>query len=283
MRNEISFQHIREEHDLRAKALAHFDQVTDAQDLQKFQALRNRVAPRIDDDRLDELLNRLSEGSVQWLMHERTFLDWLDISNQAARLLWLQGIPGAGKTYVSAVTIREAKSRHQTLFAFASHTHRASTTAKSILQSLLFQLAFDSKDIQSVLVETDERDLVGSTRKVSELFKTVLKDAGPTYIILDGLDEMDQVERRILLEQLCKLDGCTEAKLLVSSRAEDDIGEVLKTKATSILVHKKNSASIQAYVNRRIQSWMDTTNFVQPARQQIRHLLAPLAANADGN
>jgi hypothetical protein len=282
MRNEMTLHHIREEHELRVKALNHFDQETEFQDEQKFHALRSRVAPMNYDDRLDWLLNRLSDGSVKWLKCERTFLDWLDISNLAVRLLWLQGIPGAGKTYLAAGIIKEAKTRHQTLFAFPSHILRSGTTARFILQSLLFQLASHAKDIQSVLVESNERDLVGSTSKISETFKTVLKDAGPTYIVLDGLDEMDGDERRILLEQLCGLDECIQTKVLISSRSEDDIGKLLDKKAASIHVHKKNSVSIQIYVNRRIQNWMDNASFVQPGREKIWHMLAPLAANAAG-
>lgn len=97
MRDEVSFQHIREEHEARAKALIHFDQEAVNQEMQKFQALRGRIAPQVYDDRLDWLLNRLSEGSTGWLTHDEIFLDWLDISRPSARLLWLRGIPGAGE------------------------------------------------------------------------------------------------------------------------------------------------------------------------------------------
>lgn len=282
MRNEMTFHHIREEHELRVKAMNQFDKETEFQDKQKFHALRSRVAATNYEDRLDWLLNRLSDGSVNWLNRDRTFLDWLDVSNPGPQLLWLQGIPGAGKTYLAAATIKETMAQHQTLFAFPSHIHRSSTTARSILQSLLFQLASHSKDIQSALVESEERDLVGSTSKISDTFKTVLKDAGPTYIIIDGLDEMDSDERRILLEQLCRLDECSQVRLLISSRPEDDIGNFLGKKSAGILVHKNNWASIQVYVNRRIQTWMDGANFVQPAREKIWHMLAPLAATAAG-
>lgn len=96
MRDEVSFQHIREEHEARAKALTHFDQEAANQELQKFLALRGRIDPQVYDDRLDWLLNRLSEGSTGWLMRDKIFLDWLDISKSTARLLWLRGIPGAG-------------------------------------------------------------------------------------------------------------------------------------------------------------------------------------------
>lgn len=90
-------QRITEEHEFRAKSLAHFDHETDFQELQKFQTLKTRVSPRIYDDRLDWLLNRSSKDSAEWLVTDNIFQTWLDITDPAVRLLWLQGIPGAGK------------------------------------------------------------------------------------------------------------------------------------------------------------------------------------------
>lgn len=94
-------QRISEEHDFRAKSLAHFDHETDFQELQKFQTLKTRVSPRIHDDRLDWLLNRSSKASAAWLINDSIFQGWLDTSNPTVRLLWLQGIPGAGKLTLS--------------------------------------------------------------------------------------------------------------------------------------------------------------------------------------
>lgn len=189
----------------------------------------------------------------------------------------------AGKTFLAAAAIEEAKARHRTLFVFASYVYRGSTTARSILQSLLFQLAFDAKDVQSVLVQSNERDLLGSTKYVSGLLKKLLNGVGPTYIVLDGLDEMDAIECRILLQELTNLGDCPETKILVSSRPEDDISKILETKTTGIRVDQRNSGSIQSYVNQRIRDWMHNGDFDQEAREQIQQLLAPLGANAKGS
>lgn len=97
IRNEVTLQHIREEYEARAKSLAHFDQETEFQELQKFQTLRTRASPHIYDDRLDWLLNRSCKGSAKWLVSDKSFLEWLDMSNPTLQLLWLRGIPGAGK------------------------------------------------------------------------------------------------------------------------------------------------------------------------------------------
>lgn len=163
-----------------------------------------------------------------------------------------------------------------------SHIYRTNTTARSILQSLLFQLAMDSKDVQAVLVEENERDVLGNTKYVSGLLKNCLKIAGPTYILLDGLDEMDAFERGILMQQIADLEDCTEVKVFVSSRPEDDIAETLKSKATAIRVDKRNSGGIQSYVDKRTQDWMRNGGFDREARDQIQTLLTPVVAAANG-
>lgn len=282
LRSEVTMRHIREEYELRAKSLTHFDQETEFQDQQRFQTLKTRMSPRTYDDQLDRLLMRSCQGSAKWLVKDKSFLSWLETSNTAVKWLWIHGIPGSGKTFLCAAAVTEAKARHRTLFAFASHIHQSILTARCILQSLVFQIAFDSKDAQIAIVESDERNLSGSTTFVSGLLKTLLKSIGPTYIILDGLDEMDAVERRILLQQLDELDDCTEVKILISSRPEDDIANTLAAKAVGIRVDKENSGAIQTYVNERTHNWLDREGFDQEARRQIKSLLLPVTGNANG-
>lgn len=163
-----------------------------------------------------------------------------------------------------------------------SHVYQSSTTALVILQSLVFQLAIDSTDIQSILTGADERSLVGKTAYVSDLLKMLLKTAGPTYIVLDGVDEMEADERSILLRELAHLDDCPETRMLVSCRPEDDISRVLETKATSLRVDKRNSDSIKGYINTRLREWNRTENFDKDTQVQLQYLLSPLAEKAAG-
>lgn len=252
------------------------------QELQKFQALKFSISPRNYDQKLDELLNRSYNGSTKWLVRDKSFVEWLDMGNPATRTLWLHGIPGAGKTFLAAAAAEEAKARHRTLFVFASHVDTSSTTARSILQSLVFQLAFDSEDVRSFLVQSKERDLSSSTAYVARQLRTLLGIVGPTYIVLDGLDEMDKVERGFLLQHLLDMLDCSDTKILVSSRTEDDITNLLKAIAVAIRVDERNKGSILSYIDQRAQHWMNERGFRSKSRQQIRHLLAPLAANANG-
>ncbi|KAK6074241.1 NACHT domain protein [Seiridium cupressi] len=185
----------------------------------------------------------------------------------AVAWFWLQGIPGAGKSYLSAAAIDHIKrNHHRVLFAFASHLNKHGLTALSIIQSLVFQTANDDDDFKSVLVESKEREIQANTGHVSELLATFLKTAkGPTYIIIDGLDEMEECERQILLH-----------------RAEDDICRALAEKGKNIRVQDRNFGSIQNYRDHRFEDWVACGQFESSTKTEIFGLLSPLSANARG-
>jgi hypothetical protein len=148
---------------------------------------------------------------------------------------------------------------------------------------LIFQLATEHKDLQAILWQSKQRDLKSNTKFATEVFSTLLKCAGPTYIIIDGLDEITELDSRILLLGLLNiLKDVDEIKLLISSRQEDDIAKILKDNAQIIRVDHRNAGSIQAFITSQTQSWFKNTHFDAEVESEIQGLLAPLAANAKG-
>jgi hypothetical protein len=103
----------------------------------------------------------------------------------------MQGIPGsgmysccrqaqinakklAGKTFLTAGIVDQARSRNPTIAVFGSHIYQSSTTALPVLQSLIFQAVSDNKDLRTVLVESKERELMSNTVYAATLFKALL-------------------------------------------------------------------------------------------------------------
>ncbi|KAI0402243.1 hypothetical protein F4802DRAFT_618082 [Xylaria palmicola] len=273
MKDEVTLLHIRAEYEARTRSLASFEQAAEFQQLQRFQALKTDVSPQTYIDRLDWLVNRSSQGSADWLTGDKAVLDWFDPRTS----------PRAScKTFLAAAVVEEARSHNNTLFVFASHLQPTCATARSVLQSLVFQLACQSKDAQTILVNSGAQDISSHAKDVSGLLKALLIDSGPIFIVVDGLDEMEVQERKILLQQLVSMDGCPETRILFSSRPEHDIAGILDTKAISIHVDKRNSKSIEAYVQQRGRNWIENGNFDQEAQKEIRCLLSPIAARAEG-
>jgi hypothetical protein len=136
--------------------------------------------------------------------------------------------------------------------------------------------------LQDVLCQSGGENLKSSVDAAANLLKTLLVCAGPTYIVIDGMDEIDEIERCRLLKQLldvCKT--CQEVKVLITSRAEADIADLLKDQV-SIRVDRRNAGSIQTFVNQRTKEWFSKCNFLPEAQAEIQGKLAPLASNAKG-
>ena len=189
-----------------------------------------------------------------------------------------------GKTFLSSTVIEKAKEVQQTrtIYTFLTYTFRSDLSALSVLHSLIFQLVSDNDDLQDVLCQSGGEKLKSSVDAAANLLKTLLVCAGPTYIVIDGMDEIDETERYRLLKQLLEMPKtCHEVKIFISSRAEADIADLL-TDQISISVDRRNAGSIQTFVSRRIGEWFGKCDFLPEAQAEIQSLLAPLASNAKG-
>lgn len=97
MRNEVRLEHIQAEHSARLRALEHFERTERSLQRQDYQAIETSVSPRKYEGKLDWLQGRTCEGTGKWMMKDAIFVQWLDPTESTLKLLWLQGIPGAGE------------------------------------------------------------------------------------------------------------------------------------------------------------------------------------------
>ena len=248
---------------------------------------------------------RLCEGTGEWLLRDSTFTQWLDHKNPTSKVLWLEGIPGAGKlsiihrdwgkkkgknlinyagkTFLAGTVITKCQSEEgKTIYAFPTHEHVTSTSALSIFHSLIFQLTSSDEQLQACLCQLAREHLNTRLAVATAVLKSLLECAGSTYLVIDGVDEVEKVEREHLLLKLVEIaKECSAVKLLISSRDEEDIEKIL-CRSAQIRVHEKNWVSIQTFVNRRGAEWLDKKNFPLEDREEIERLLAPLPYKCRG-
>jgi hypothetical protein len=172
-----------------------------------------------------------------------------------------------------------------TLFAFLSYRDPHITTVK-IFQSFIFQLLLENPDLQPILsheFQSNFRKLSSDTTYVRGLLTKLLQIAGFTCVIVDGLDEIEETERQFLLRALLEVHwDCEDMKLLISSRAEDDITRLLQNEIEPVRVDKKNVEDIRTYVQQRADEWLAFSGFDVETSTETRRLLIPLASKADG-
>ena len=151
-----------------------------------------------------------------------------------------------GKSHLSANLVSRMRREHQNiLFVFLSFQHRESTNRVAILHSLIFQLLYQHHHLRPALqkaFDSEFRDLQSFADYNQQLLTDLLQCIGVTYIVLDGLDEISEKERPILLNGFLQMSNqCPELKVMISSREESDISGLLHTRALSLRIGLRNS------------------------------------------
>lgn len=136
-----------------------------------------------------------------------------------------------------------------------------------------------------MLTDSDKRDFMSNLVTAKGLLEDVLKCKGATFVVVDGLDEVEEVERKLLQSSLLDvLHACkdTVLRVCISSRAEDDIARLLAPKAAVIRVHTRNRGGVFTYVNSRFDEWMGNADFLDEGKSEIKALLSPICMKARG-
>jgi hypothetical protein len=176
------------------------------------------------------------------------------------------------------------RTRGRTVFAFLSYTAAETTSALSIIHSLIFQLSADDADLQTVICESSRENFESNLDAALGILRTLLLSCIDTvYVVIDGLDEINELQRILLVKHLLEiLQGCDEVRICLSSRPEADLKMKLDSKATSIRVDARNAESIQHFVKQWTEDWFERRQIYSQARVDIWRLLAPLAEKSKG-
>src|SRR5947207_12172417 len=97
MFNEVTLEHIRDAHKARVEALDHYERTREFQERQDFEAVEVHLSPKSYEHEFHRLLMAVCEGTGRWLPKNRALSKWLEQVDDSPKLIWLQGIPGAGE------------------------------------------------------------------------------------------------------------------------------------------------------------------------------------------
>lgn len=183
-----------------------------------------------------------------------------DPNDATTRMLWLTGIPGAGKTVLSSFVISKCsgtsdqKPSTPTLYFFFKMTDNDKNSVIAVTRSLVYQLYLLSPasicaDILS-LRDSGGKDKALSDQGLWELFVKHARDVNDLTIILDALDECNGV--RVLLRRIVAFLNCCRAKVLLVSRREESIALVLEVYPHIIITDRDIEADIHSYVKAEI-------------------------------
>ncbi|KAH6714163.1 hypothetical protein BKA61DRAFT_56426 [Leptodontidium sp. MPI-SDFR-AT-0119] len=227
-------------------------------------------------------------GTGIWFTEGPEFMEWL---SQERSKLWINGIPGAGKTILMSSTIQKIEAELQPTEALAffycdykdSTTHNASTILGSLAKQLIMRHEDCFEDLtafyddhvcsdQSIRTPLPE-ELCQLINKVSAHFDTVM-------IVVDGLDEIlnGRAEISRLLATLNSASG--SIKTILSSRPEVDIGHALADYRTISIAAQ--SSDIRLYIASEIEQRIHDERLEINEQSLKEHIMITLAERCDG-
>ncbi|KAK4147138.1 ankyrin repeat-containing domain protein [Dichotomopilus funicola] len=156
------------------------------------------------------------EGTGQWLLDSAKFKEWVETSQQT---LFCPGMPGTGKTILTAVVIDSLASRFAhdpsvgIAYIYFNFLQQGETTAEELFASLLRQLAQHESPLPEGLRRLFDHHKGTRTRpsrgEILEVLHSVIRTRSRVFIAVDAIDECPETDqcRTTFVEGLLDLGG----------------------------------------------------------------------------
>ncbi|RYP86588.1 hypothetical protein DL770_004887 [Monosporascus sp. CRB-9-2] len=163
---------------------------------EKYQEILNWLTPLNYAAQQSDSYSRARPGTGQWLLDSDEYQRWLALSDQT---LFCPGIPGAGKTTLTSIIIKDLHDRFASdptigiAYAYFNFNRKDEQELQGLLSGLLKQLAQSQPSLPDILRDLHEQHEIRRSRPLLNEISTVLKSVANTYskvyLLIDALDE----------------------------------------------------------------------------------------------
>ncbi|GLA90300.1 hypothetical protein AtubIFM56815_005863 [Aspergillus tubingensis] len=136
-----------------------------------------------------------------WILRHKIYCAWKE--RIAESMLWVNGIPGAGKTILTSIMVEDCLKCYQsTIWFYFRYGDSQRSSFLSFAASIIAQLLDKNSDLIPYVFEEMCRKgkrAFSSEMIAKELLEVMMRNSGQVCIILDGLDECSKIERKKIL------------------------------------------------------------------------------------
>lgn len=181
------------------------------------------------------------QGTSEWILHDQTYLNWLQAQGPSLRILWLNGGAATGKSVLSSFIVNNLVEQGASCqYFFFRFSDRRKRSLSLCLRTIAYQLAQSIPGFMERALElADERmDMeTADPRTIWErLFKSILLSmeiSEPLYWVIDGLDESD--DPRALVRLLSDVaSSAVPLRILFTGRNTFDLAAVFHRIPTAL-------------------------------------------------
>ncbi|KAJ7081221.1 hypothetical protein B0H15DRAFT_996439, partial [Mycena belliarum] len=169
-----------------------------------------------------DILAAWQPGTGDWLLSDPRFKSW---ESGGQQVLWCHGIPGAGKTVISAMVVNHLQAKFQSADSgvaciYLNHKETAVQTLVNLLASIWKQLSVEKPlalPVHNLYKHHRARKTSPSVQEAVNILQILIAQMSQVYLVIDALDEYPEQQRRALVDQLSLLLGPT-TRLMITSR-----------------------------------------------------------------
>ncbi|EXJ62014.1 hypothetical protein A1O7_02446 [Cladophialophora yegresii CBS 114405] len=291
------FEVVQSYENLREKLMADIDSRVEQEHSRKLddtQALLNAASPHSEHERACRRRG-YDQHSGRWLLEKAQIKSWKDDEIPESSALWLNGMPGAGKTVLASLMVEECRKqiRSKVLYFYCVEKDSTKNTYISVAKSLISQAIGESSEV--LLPHCYDR-LKKHAAKISQsntdaatLLEFVLQRATQQeeildqqsistryYVVIDGLDECESDEWQRIVESMRQLIQSLEKthyygrlRVLLVSQHTNQIESALKGVASLSIIPGDNADDIKGYAEQRVNAIQQKFNLKDEERAGI--------------
>ena len=202
-----------------------------------------------------DYISRRQPGTGQWLLDSAEYQEWL---KNPGKMLFCPGIPGAGKTILTAIVIDDIYSRFKCdtsvgiAYLYCDFRRQHEQKIEDLLASLLKQLAQQQASmpdgVQTLYNHYKNQPKRPTLDEIFSILHSVSILYPRVYIIVDALDECQVTNgcRTKLLSDVFELQSRVRANIFSTSRYNPEILERFK-ESISLEIRAKDE-DVQTYL-----------------------------------
>lgn len=141
-----------------------------------------------------------SQGTCNWLLDDKDYLEWLRPSVLKPALFWLSGGAATGKSVLSSFVINDITDKGLCCqYFFIRFGDRRKRSLSLLLRSIIFQVAMSKPSLVEQVLRLKDQGIDFETATPRNIWERIFKaflfkpaeEEEPNYLVIDGLDEAD--------------------------------------------------------------------------------------------
>jgi len=212
---------------------------------------------------------------------------------------WYWLINLTGKTVLSSSLVNEIESRIRSenrpssslLYFFCSYKQPDKNNCLALLRSLIWQMILQDNDlIPYVYTQYINNPNFASFPRCKKLLSKLLGECAPCgsysiYVVLDGLDELPEAERKQLfpvLKPILAEEPCiSTVRVYIASQDLVDIRKALK-ESVHVPIKDSNQDDIRKYIEAEAKHVIEELGLEEEALEMYNTIVQSLSTRADG-